>query len=877
MTMNRILSFLLPVLLSLTVVFNGCKPKTDDPAVTPATQPDSILFYTLLYKLDGQQTSTKAVVILDYREDLLKSKVKQAALSGKLIQFKQADFLAIDLALKTVAGVLRKKGPELNAYATITDYYLGELKKVPGYEPVTQLTETQIKSFIGQKEVLAFTGKQPNGSDVQTAGFASFVDALLAWLNPFAPGINAAGNTFTLRNFAGYVGTTFGYTGAISTGAASAIPLVGGVTLATPSMTTSMASFAYSTGDPVVGNAVDELGSRGPLDWLADHFGGNSSGDSIRDFFGLGGGGSTPTPSGGGSVESFEDYVARTQGTGGTQGEPIIAGLDGARKLLHPAGELWAIRAKNDAFAVQVRFEPVPVSNGLPYASTTTALAIRTGKDVVSFAVKPLKIYVNGAEINPEFSETQLLQDRAFITRPAPNKYSVTTTFGDLIEVRVVPTYNISWYVRNLNEKRRNQVEGLLGQYNGNPDDDFMDKSGTIYTTTTPRKDWYGTYANDWRINQAESILVYPAGKNTESYTQRDFPQKVVAVSEFELAARNQAEQDCRKAGISVQPDLTMCMFDVLATGRPEMADQQALAIRLKSEKAVLFGRQSEFPGKSGDGAIALAVGNRIFAGLGTGQPDWYEYNPTADTWTKRADFAGSAKGIYGMAPFVIGQKIYVAGGVNATDFKVVTWLWEYDVATDKWTKRKDLPGAARANMAGFAVGGKGYVVFGSNGGGSSEADYPERSATYQYDPTTDNWTKQANYPGVPRGANFTNKEYNGVVLTIGGRPFVGGGTGSGFRDWYEYKPATNAWEKRADSPASIGFFQAAVGNVGYLFTPGSKSYLQYNAATNTWAEQTDFYFPGSAATGTRQTAVVDGRAYFGLGRDTEQWWRFVP
>ncbi len=135
---------------------------------------------------------------------------------------------------------------------------------------------------------------------------------------------------------------------------------------------------------------------------------------------------------------------------------------------------------------------------------------------------------MNGAEINPEFADTRLLQDRAFITHPAPNKYSVTTTFGDLIEIRVIPAYNISWYVRHLNEKRRNQVTGLLGQYNGNAADDHVDKSGKVYSATTPLKDWYTTYLNDWRIGQAESILVYPAGKTTESYTQRDFPQKVL-------------------------------------------------------------------------------------------------------------------------------------------------------------------------------------------------------------------------------------------------------------------------------------------------------------------------------------------------------------
>ncbi len=246
MKTTRILSLLLPILLCLTLAFTRCKTNTDDPAITPTAQPDSIRFYTLLFILNGQQPGTKAVSILDYREDVGKGRVQQSALSGRVILFKQADFTAISQTLKTVAGVLDRKGPELNAYATITDYYVGELKKTAGYESVSPLTESQLQSFVNQKQVLALQQMPPSGSQVQTAGFVEFAHALLAWFNP---AITAAGNTFTLRNFAGYVGTTFGYTRAISAGAASAIPLVGGVTLATPSMTTGSASFAYSFGD----------------------------------------------------------------------------------------------------------------------------------------------------------------------------------------------------------------------------------------------------------------------------------------------------------------------------------------------------------------------------------------------------------------------------------------------------------------------------------------------------------------------------------------------------------------------------------------------------------------------------------------------------
>ena len=868
MTLYRILSFLLPILLTLTVVFNGCKSNTDDPSVMPATQPDSIQFHTLLFKLNGQQTGTKAVVVLDYREDLLKSRVKQAALSGKLIPFKQTDFLAVDLALRTVAGVLRKKGSELNAYATITDYYVAELKKVPGYEPVIQLTEAQIKSFMGQKEVIAFQKAHTAHSNVQTAGFTTLVDALLATINPFAPGVSAAGNTFSLRNFAGYVRTTFGYTGAISAGAASAIPLVGGITLATPSMTTGMASFAYSTGDPAVGNAVDELGSRGPLDWLADHFGGNNDGDSMRDFFGSGNSGGTPAPSGGLPGITGQDLLDQLEGDKGgatSHGEPHLITHDQVKYDFQAVGEFIAVKSSTDKFELQVRY----TDNGERSVSYNKAFALNTGADIISFEPGKTYLYLNKQRVElaqitgnyalPGGGSIKKSGSVLFITTPANDKITMLSHFV---------------YCRAANS-RKGKLSGLFGNF----DDDKSNDGRTRDNKEVNLRQYaelYPTYANSWRISQAESLFFYENGATTETYTDRSKPQKARPLDDVSLARRQQAEAVCRQAGVTREPELCNCILDVAISGETGFADIAALIAKTKPTSSN-FLVMANYPGKSGDGAVTLAVGNRIFAGLGSGQSNWYEYDPAADKWTKRADFAGSSSGIYGAAPFVIGQKIYLAGGVNASDFKVVNWLWEYDAAADKWTKRKDVPGAARANMAGFAANGKGHVVFGANGGGSSEADYPERSATYQYDPATDAWTKQADYPGGARGANFTNKEYNGIGLTINGRPFVGGGTGTGFRDWYEYKPATSTWEKRADSPASVGFYQMAVGNVGYFVTPGSKSYWQYNAATNTWTEQTDFYFPRTTTTGTRLAAVVNGRAYFGLGRDTEQWWSFTP
>lgn len=856
--MKRIVPFLLLAALCLPVLFESCKKPESDPA-TPAPgsviAKDSTIFVTV-YVGCAEPGGKKGLALVYIRQEKRKGDYLPAEILGAdYMRFSYTSYTEIYAALQTAHSALMRSDPVLEKYKSDAEFWEDMFKSKPGFVKRQALSKEQATTLIEQTSILLASQSIPCGPSHWTDYLASALTALVSPVQAQASVLVQSEGMLGYGSFSVGVGVTIAGVSLIAAGAAAAVGgtafVLGGAIVAGLGIGLGLASL-----DAIRANAANTANN------IADRLNGVFSGNNNKNGFG-----SPPS-------------------AGGTRADPIIAGLDGAVKFLHPAGEFWAIRAKNDEFAAQIRFEPVGQIE-TANASTTTSLAIRTGKDVVSFTVKPLAIHVNGQPIRADFTETYLLQDRAFMSRPANNRYELTTTWGDLIEVRVNPTFNIYWYVRNLNDKRRNQVEGMLGQYNGNPDDDYQDKSGKIYKDSTPRKEWYDSFANDWRITQTESVLVYPAGKTTESYTFRDFPRKPISLFDFDLVARDKAEQVCRKAGIIQEPDLSNCMTDVLLTGMDEMADQQALGFKLKAEKRALFGRQSEFPGQSREGAITLAVGNRIFAGLGIGQSDWYEYEPVADKWTKRADFAGSTKGIYGTAPFVIGQKIYLTGGVNGADNARVSWLWEYDVATDAWTKRKDVPGAARFNMAGFATEGKGYVVFGTSGWGLSESDYPEKSATYQYDPSANTWSKKTDFPAKPRGSNIADRFYNGTVLTFNGRPFVGGGGGSNtvWVDWFEYKPATNTWGKRADNKNyQTGNFQFSVGNVGYLFKRGAASSSIYDAATDTWTLQEDVYFPGSTANGATQwPAVVNGRAYFGLGLGTnpqnpiKEWWSFSP
>ena len=100
---------------------------------------------------------------------------------------------------------------------------------------------------------------------------------------------------------------------------------------------------------------------------------------------------------------------------------------------------------------------------------------------------------------------------------------------------------------------------------------------------------------------------------------------------------------------------------------------------------------------------------------------DFWEYDPTTDKWTKKADFPGGAR--YDAVGFSIGNKGYIGTGWGYKDF------WEYDPVADSWKRKDDFPGGGRSKMAYFSTGTKGYVAGGQTMSGDT-ADF------WEFDPT---------------------------------------------------------------------------------------------------------------------------------------------
>jgi cell division septation protein DedD len=184
-------------------------------------------------------------------------------------------------------------------------------------------------------------------------------------------------------------------------------------------------------------------------------------------------------------------------------------------------------------------------------------------------------------------------------------------------------------------------------------------------------------------------------------------------------------------------------------------------------------------------------------------QPNTWEYDPVADTWT---DLTGSVPFPHpagGFAYGVINDKVYVAGGRDAANV-VINNTWEFDPTVPAYTAKTDEPGTFQNNVPGSAAAQNLLWVFGGGNpfvGGAAEAkagiaapssahiveaksSFPlellkrlfghksnvpdtDNSGRF-YDPSTDTWTASPNMNEI-RSFSTGGAITNSLIIAAGG------------------------------------------------------------------------------------------------------------
>lgn len=125
------------------------------------------------------------------------------------------------------------------------------------------------------------------------------------------------------------------------------------------------------------------------------------------------------------------------------------------------------------------------------------------------------------------------------------------------------------------------------------------------------------------------------------------------------------------------------------------------------------------------------------------------QYDPATDTWTPKAAFPGSI-GSDGVG-FAINGMGYLGTGSHRDQKTYGTKdFWQYNPVADQWTRKADFPGRARSGAFGFALNGKGYL----GGGATGSLNIDGEEDCYQYNPATNQWTETIPFIGLPWGAS---------------------------------------------------------------------------------------------------------------------------
>jgi N-acetylneuraminic acid mutarotase len=223
--------------------------------------------------------------------------------------------------------------------------------------------------------------------------------------------------------------------------------------------------------------------------------------------------------------------------------------------------------------------------------------------------------------------------------------------------------------------------------------------------------------------------------------------------------------------------------------------------------------------------------------------------------WSKAAPFPAPEEELYGITA---NGKMYVIGGFGlAPNFgKPPGMVYEYDPATDKWTKKKSIPvpvhHQAMAEYQGKIYVFGGYIL--NQAPGEQFGGWEPVDNVWEFDPVADSWKALAPLPGK-RGSAIA-AEVGGKIYVIGGaipepgskevairptRPARSVGTNQ------VYDPATNTWEERSAMPTPRNHAFAGVVN-GKIYVIGgrhSSPFItvasdldvveEYDPATNTW------------------------------------------
>lgn len=184
-------------------------------------------------------------------------------------------------------------------------------------------------------------------------------------------------------------------------------------------------------------------------------------------------------------------------------GDPHVITLDGLQYTYNGAGEYVILDALDGELLLHARTEPAErADGGTPVGTVFTALAMRArDSDVIEIqrsTFRGLRVLVNGELTD----QTEMGFNKVSVHSLGSSAISVLFEGGLMIQAQNRDNFLLI-RIASLPISYRNNTKGLLGVWNGDPDDDLQKPDGTLLSPESTLQEIHKSFGElcMWLIN----------------------------------------------------------------------------------------------------------------------------------------------------------------------------------------------------------------------------------------------------------------------------------------------------------------------------------------------------------------------------------------